>query len=254
MMTMSALALRAEQAGLNATAPPQQAMIDGWLIRLSPGRAKRSRCVNALAAGSLPLDALLARCQQSFAAAGLPLILRLTPFSRPDDLDAQLAARGWFSFDAADVMLLDQLPSPAACAQLQSYDAPGYARLIGELRGSSPAEIDAHAERLLASAVPYRGYALHDANQVLLACGQSAHEAGIVGLYDIFTPAAHRGRGHALSLCQALLQLAREEGAHEAYLQVGSDNEAAKRLYARLGFRFGYRYHYRSADSAALTG
>ena len=109
-----ALALRAENAGLDASAPPQQADIDGWLIRLSPGKAKRSRCINALRAGSLPLDDLLARCQQAYDAAGLPLAIRVTPWSQPADLDALLAARGWGSFDAADVMVLDRLePEPA---------------------------------------------------------------------------------------------------------------------------------------------
>ena len=38
---LSELALRAELAGLDASAPPQQTDIDGWLIRLSPGKAKR---------------------------------------------------------------------------------------------------------------------------------------------------------------------------------------------------------------------
>ena len=66
---LDALALRAEHAGLDASAPPQQADIDGWLIRLSPGKAKRSRCINALRAGTLPLDDLLARCQQAYDAA-----------------------------------------------------------------------------------------------------------------------------------------------------------------------------------------
>ena len=40
-----------EDAGLNASAPPQQLWRDGWLIRRSPGKAKRARCVNALAPG-----------------------------------------------------------------------------------------------------------------------------------------------------------------------------------------------------------
>src|ERR1043165_9243463 len=75
---LDALALRAEQAGLDASAPPQQADIDGWLIRLSPGKAKRSRCINALRAGTLPLDELLARCQHAYDAAGLPLAVRVT--------------------------------------------------------------------------------------------------------------------------------------------------------------------------------
>lgn len=246
------LAQRAEAAGLNASAPPQQANLDGWLLRLSPGKAKRSRCVNALAAGTLPLDDLLARCQRSFTAAGLPLIVRLTPFSQPADLDERLAAKGWFSFDAADVMVLEQLPEVGPeGATLQALDAPAYAHLVGGLRGSSAVEIAAHAERMLAAPVAYQGFVLRDAQGRLQACGQIAREGAIVGLYDIFTPPAQRGQGHATRLCQALLRQARADGADEAYLQVGSDNAVAQRVYARLGFRFAYRYHYRSADPRA---
>jgi len=248
---MDGLAQRAEDAGLNASAPPQQAAVDGWLIRLSPGKAKRSRCVNALAAGTLPLDDLLARCQHSFDAAGLPLIVRVTPFSQPADLDAQLAAKGWFSFDAADVMVLDRLPELPSAVGLTSLDVPAYADLVGQLRGSSAVAIAAHAERMQASPVPYQGFAMRDAEGALLACGQIAREGDIVGLYDIFTPPQQRGQGHAYRLCLALLGQARFDGASQAYLQVGSDNAVAQRVYARLGFRFAYRYHYRSADPRA---
>lgn len=248
-MLAADLAQRAEQAGLNASAPPQEKLIEGWLIRLSPGKAKRSRCINALAAGSLPLDELLARCQAAFAAANLPLYVRVTPYSQPADLDAQLAAKGWPASDAADVMVLAALPADAALPAgqvLQTLDAPAYAQLVGHLRGSSEAEISAHAERLAASPVAYRGFALRDGTE-LLACGQFAREGAIVGLFDIFTPPAQRGRGHALNLCRQLLQIAAADGAVEAYLQVGSDNFEAQRVYTRLGFSFAYRYHYRSA-------
>lgn len=248
---LQALAQRAEQAGLNASTPPQQQRIEGWLIRLSPGKAKRSRCVNALDEGHLPLDELLARCAGAFAAAGLPLCVRVTPFSRPADLDARLAAKGWSSFDPADVMVrprLDDLPAPglAPGLRVEAVDAPAYARVVGALRGSSAGEIEAHAQRLLESPVPYRGHCLRDADGTLLACGQFAREGGIVGLFDIFTPPEQRGHGHAHQLCLALLAAARAEGATEAYLQVGSDNEVAQRVYRRLGFAFAYRYHYRS--------
>ncbi|CAN5183255.1 GNAT family N-acetyltransferase [soil metagenome] len=249
---MSPLALRAELAGLNASAPPQQAHIEGWLLRLSPGRAKRSRCVNALEAGTLPLDELLARCKSSFDAAGLPLIIRVTPFSRPSDIDEQLEAKGYFSFDAADVMVLESLPVVSrGTPRLQPLDAAAYAELVGAMRNSSAIEIAAQAERVAASPVPYQGFALVDTKGTLLACGQLARESTIAGLYDVFTPAELRGQGHAYRLCAALLQQAASDGATEAYLQVGSDNDFAKRLYARLGFRFAYRYHYRSNDPRA---
>lgn len=245
------LARRAEEAGLNASAPPQQANLDGWLIRLSPGKAKRSRCINALAEGQLPLEQMLARCQQAFAAAELPLIVRITPFSQPSDLDARLAALGWPAFDAADVMVLERLDALSDAAlphglSFEPQEAERYAQTVGQLRGSSAREIAAHAERLQQSPVPYRGFVLRDAAGALLACGQFAREGDVVGLYDIFTPPEQRGQGHAQRLCQQLLLTARAEGAQQAYLQVGSDNAVAQRLYARLGFGFAYRYHYRS--------
>ena len=240
------LALRAELAGLDASAPPQEANIDGWLIRLSPGKAKRSRCINALREGTLPLDDLLARCQQAYDAAGLPLAVRVTPWSQPADLDERLAAKGWNAFDAADVMVLSTLvPEPAPVA-LQTLDAMAYAAAVGALRGSSPTAIAAHAERIANAPVAYQGFALNDATGQLLACGQMVVADDLVGLYDIASAVPRQG--HADRLCRALLALAYQQGARQAYLQVGSDNEVAKRLYTRMGFVFAYRYHYRSPE------
>lgn len=248
--TLSSLALRAELAGLDASAPPQQADIDGWLIRLSPGKAKRSRCINALRQGTLPLDELLARCQRAYDAAGLPLAVRVTPWSQPADLDARLAAKGWGAFDAADVMVLATVTPDSAPAALQPLDAAAYAALVGGLRGSSDTAIAAHAERIATAPVTYQGFALNDAAGALLACGQMVADGDLVGLYDIASAAPRQGHGERL--CRALLALAHRQGARQAYLQVGSDNAVAQRLYARLGFVFVYRYHYRSPE-AVLT-
>lgn len=244
---MSPLALRAELAGLDASAPPQQADIDGWLIRLSPGKAKRSRCINALREGSLPLDELLARCQQAYDAAGLPLAIRVTPWSQPADLDDRLTAKGWGAFDAADVMLLDALVPDTSPVPLQALSAPAYAATVGALRGSTAGAIDAHAERIANAPVTYQGFALNDGTGQLLACGQMVVDGDLVGLYDIASAVPRQG--HADRLCRALLTLAHAQGARQAYLQVGSDNAIAQRLYTRMGFVFAYRYHYRSPEA-----
>lgn len=240
------LALRAELAGLDASAPPQQADVDGWLIRLSPGKAKRSRCINALRQGALPLDDLLARCQQAYDAAGLPLAVRVTPWSQPADLDARLAAKGWAAFDAADVMVLERLMPEPAPVKLQALDAAAYAAAVGGLRGSSETAAAAHAERIANAPVAYQGFALNDDGGQMLACGQMVVDGDIVGLYDIASALPRQGHGERL--CRALLALAHAQGARQAYLQVGSDNAVAQRLYMRMGFVFAYRYHYRSPE------
>jgi predicted GNAT family acetyltransferase len=45
-----------------------------------------------------------------------------------------------------------------------------------------------------------------------------------------------------------LLVEARKSGALQAYLQVDSDNSAARTAYFRLGFTDGYSYHYLARD------
>lgn len=251
---LAELGRQAEAAGLNATSPPQESRIEGWLIRLSPGQAKRARCINALEVGTLPVEDLLARSARSFHAAGLPLVVRITPFTQPPTLDALLAAKGWPAYDAAEVMVRPQLedvmgwPLPGGQV-LHAVEALEFARQMGALKGSSDVEIQAQAERQSRSLVPYQGFWLRR-NTIrgweLLACGQIATEGAWVGLYDIYTPEAFRGQGHARSLCLALLQQACKQGAQRAYLQVGEHNAAALALYRGLGFQSAYRYHFRS--------
>ena len=104
------LLARIEDASLNASAPPQQRWMDGWLMRYSPGKAKRARCINAVGAGRQPLADKLAWADRSYREAGLPLFVRVTPFTRPADLDPQLAALGYQKVDDTRVMVLPDLP------------------------------------------------------------------------------------------------------------------------------------------------
>lgn len=244
---------RIEDAGINASAPPQQRWLDGWLLRWSAGKAKRARCINAVAAGRLPLDDKLWLAAAVFRDAGLPLLLRITRFSLPAELDAQLAERGYTVLDDTRVMVCPALPDdePGALPQGTHWErlAPeAYAQAVGALRASPHEQRAAHAHRLLHAPVPYQGFAIvRDADGSVLACGQFAREAELVGLYDVFTHEAQRGRGLARLLCLRLLALAAQEGARVGYLQVEGDNHAARRIYTRLGFADAYAYHYRQA-------
>jgi ribosomal protein S18 acetylase RimI-like enzyme len=245
---------RIEDAGLNASAPPQQRWLDGWLVRFSPGKAKRARCVNAVAAGRLPMAERLAACEAVFAEAGLPLIVRITPFSLPAGLDAHLEGQGLRRFDDTRVMVLADLPgaepAEAPGIVISTIGLEAFARRVGGFRGSPLAQQQAHAERLLNSPVPFSAWELREEG-VPVACGQLALEGDLVGLYDVFTAPAARGRGLAGQLCRHLLAAASSQGARHAYLQVEGDNAAARAVYHRLGFVDGYAYHYRTRDPAA---
>ncbi|MBN8507151.1 MAG: GNAT family N-acetyltransferase [Burkholderiales bacterium] len=248
---------RLEDAGLNASAPPQQRWLDGWLLRYCPAKAQRARCVNALAEGVLPLDERLGRCRALYAAHSLPFVIRITPFTQPASLDARLAARGFAHHGDSLVMTLPRiatLPAPSlpARCRLQRVTTEAYAHIVGEFRGTGLPGRLAHAQRLAASPVPYTALLLRDDAGAVLAGAQAAQEGELVGLYDVFTREAYRNRGLAGLLCRQLLADAHATGAETAYLQVEAGNAAARAVYRRLGFVDAYRYHYRS-DSEAPT-
>jgi ribosomal protein S18 acetylase RimI-like enzyme len=255
-----ALLSRVEDAGLNASAPPQQRWLDGWLLRFSPGKAQRARCINAVASGRLPLPQRLQLALSVYAEAGLPALVRITPFTQPAGLDAWLAGLGWTRHDDTRVMVCTRLPaaepSPLpAGTRWERLDAAAFARATGQLRGTPPSQIQAHAQRLSASPVACQGYAVRHADDgSVLACGQFAREAGLVGLYDIHTHPQSRQQGLARNICERLLTLSGQEGASIAYLQVDAGNEGARRLYGRLGFLDAYAYHYRRPPASGQGG
>lgn len=252
------LLARIEDASLNASAPTQQRWLDGWLVRTSPGKAKRARSINAVAAGRMSVSQKLALASEVYREANLPMLFRLTPFSQPPGLDRVLEEAGWWRDAGTHVLVhtegfrgLTPKPFPNGFV-LQRLDGAAFAAAVGALRGSPPAQQTAHAERLAASPVPYRGYVVRRGlSDEVLSCGQFAREGSLVGLYDVHTDNSARGLGLATALCERLLLEAAAEGAKTAYLQVASGNGAALSVYRRLGFNPGYDYHYRHAPAAA---
>jgi GNAT superfamily N-acetyltransferase len=247
---------RIEDASLNASAPPQQRWLDGWILRYAPGKARRARCVNAVANGRLPLADKLAYAQALFDAAGLPLVLRITRFTQPVQLDDQLAALGYRQEGLTHVLVKAGLSigEPAALPaglHWAAVDVASFAEAVGGLRGSPSEHRQSHATRMALSPVPVSGYAIRrDNDGEVVACGQFTQEGDLVGLYDVFTHDSLRGQGLARHLCERLLSIGASQGAKTAYLQVEATNTPARQVYARLGFQPGYTYHYRERPPA----
>jgi ribosomal protein S18 acetylase RimI-like enzyme len=247
---------RIEDASLNASAPPQQRWLDGWIVRYAPGKARRARCVNAVAAGRLPLPQKLQQVSELFAAADLPLVVRITRFTQPPQLDAELAALGYQQEGLTCVLAKpglrasqpEPLPSGLHWAEL---DLETFADAVGRLRGSPPAHRQSHATRMGQSPVPVKAFAIRrDGSLEVMACGQFTQEAEVVGLYDVFTHESLRGQGLASHLCERMLSISANSGADIGYLQVEASNHPARLVYARLGFQDGYKYHYREPAAA----
>jgi ribosomal protein S18 acetylase RimI-like enzyme len=253
---------RIEDAGINASAPREQLWVDGWLVRRSPGKAKRARCIQPVAPGRLGVDDKLSQCLPLYAAAGLQLYVRITPFAQPAGLDRHLAALGMARTDDSLVMTLPSLDAidtsesagrraETESARFETVGAAAFAEWVGAARGSSPAERAAHADRIAHAPVPHTAVVVRDDRGIAVSGGQVAVEGSLAGLYDIFTIDEARCRGHAERVCRHLLETARSLGASAGYLQVEAANDGAQDIYRRLGFRDAYSYHYRTPAAAS---
>jgi ribosomal protein S18 acetylase RimI-like enzyme len=251
---------RVEDAGLNASQPREQLLLDGWLLRFSPGKARRARSVNAVAAGTMPVAEKLALCRRWYARLRLPLLVRITPFSQPPRLDEALAGVGFVAFDDTRVMTcaIDGGAPPADGLRVCEVDPSGFAAAVGRLRDSPPEKIAAHRERLLH--FPLHGSTARlvavDAEGAPLAAGQVLVEDDLAGLYDIVVAENTRRRGYGRALSRRLLAAAAAMGARTAYLQVDAGNAPARRIYSSLGFVDRYAYWYRQpagADAAIVA-
>ncbi|CAG1008542.1 hypothetical protein BURK1_03543 [Burkholderiales bacterium] len=241
-------ARRVEEAGLNALQTQRQLFFDGWLLRVSPGKAKRARSVNAHFGSTLPLDGKIDHCERVYGERELPALFRITPFVRPDGLERALAQRGYAPFETTLVQaaVLDGATLPVhdrGDVTLVEPSIDAFVEAVAALRGSPPTQREAHRERLRHSPLDGRHVVAY-ADGEPVAVGKTAREGELVGVFDVVTAEAMRGRGIASMLVARLLARAWERGARVAYLQVEAGNAPAISVYRRFGFATIYTYHY----------
>lgn len=238
---------RVEEVGLNALQTQRQLFYDGWLLRVSPGKARRARSVNAHFGSSLPLAQKIAYCERLYREQHLPVLFRMTPFVQPPDLADALAQRGYVAFDTTLVQMatLDRPPdAPEPDDVSIASAAPGpFADAVALLQDATPAQRDAYFERMVATPQTVRALLAHcDGRPV--GVGTAMLEDGIAGIFSMATAPGMRKRGIASALVARLLAWAWERGAHHAYLQVDAANDPALAVYRRFGFATSYTYHY----------
>jgi hypothetical protein len=201
--------IRIEESGLNVLQTQRQLFYDGWLLRLSPGVAKRGRSVNPHFGSSLPLERKIAYCETVYARQALPVLFRMTPWSRPAELDAALGARGYEAFGETLVqaVALDRppaLPDHADTVVVETPDALAFVEAVGELRKSTPLQREAHRERLANSTLGKR-HAVVRAEGEVVCTAQIAVEDDLAGVFDVVTALHARRRGYATLACASLL-------------------------------------------------
>ena len=245
---MSELDLRrVEEASLNALQTQRQYFYDGWVLRVSPGKARRARSVNAHFGSTLPIAEKIAYCERLYGARELPVLFRMTPFVHPANLADALALRGYEAFDPTLVQVapLDRPPEEVACDGVDVV-TPGigaFADAVAALQDSTPEQRDAYHERMANTPQPTR-YLAAQCEGRLAGVGTVMLEDGLAGIFSMATAPDMRRKGIASALLARLLAWAWEHGASHAYLQVEAQNQPALAVYGKFGFATAYTYHY----------
>ncbi len=240
-------ARRLEELSLNASGAFQSLVYDGWLLGFRRGPTKRLRCVNPFYASTLPLPEKVEHCTRFYAAAGLPALFRLLPFSQPADLDAWLEREGWERFERTLVLRapLENLHMPSVpVADVTIMPVPEWQEPVAGLLKILPEHLAQSVERARAYPLPHAGAILCRDGEAV-ACGLVKFEADHAGLFAVNTAEAHRGLGYGRSIVTALLAEAQRRDARFAYLQVSADNAPALAVYDHFAFATVYDYWYR---------
>jgi GNAT superfamily N-acetyltransferase len=238
---------RVEEVALNALQTQRQLFYDGWLLRVSPGKARRARSVNAHFGSKLPLDLKIRYCERLYRERGLPVLFRMTPFVCPGELPEVLAARGYEAFDPTLVQVapLSRLPE-ADMADAFDVTTPPldvFADAVAALQDASREQRDAYYERMINT--PQRTRALiAQVDGRTLGVGTVMLEDDLAGIFSMATTPDMRGRGVARAILARLLLWAWQHGAAHAYLQVDAANAPALAVYRKFGFATSYTYHY----------
>ncbi|WP_053208105.1 GNAT family N-acetyltransferase [Jiangella muralis] len=86
-------------------------------------------------------------------------------------------------------------------------------------------------------------FGLRDASGALVACAAKRDQApGVWHLQAIATHPAHRGRGYGADVTAAVTRAGLVAGARAVTLGMYADNDVARRMYERLGFRVGQTF------------
>lgn len=224
---------------------PTQQNLDGWKLRYARGVSRRANsCAPFTSTGKKPLDARIAEMEAFYRANGLPPRVQVGTCARHDELNNALAARGYEIEAPVDIMIApagsDADAGPAHAIEITETAPPDWWSFY-----SASFSRDARAIIGMARETPV--FANHrDESGSTAAIGLGVLGGGWLGLFSMYTKPDLRGAGVGSAILAALRAHAVAERAHGLYLQVEVKNTAAKRLYARAGFRDAYSYYYRT--------
>lgn len=234
--------------------PVEREALGEWELRASAGFTRRANSALPLGDPGMPLDEALTRVRRWYGRRDLPAYIQTATGAEGTQelLCAELEARGWLREVTAEVRVGALAPladgpdgppgtDPAAAAHVRLDRACDEAWLRRYQRFEEPGP---HVLRVLGAGPSVWFASVAGDDGVPAAIGRCVVDGRWAGFMAVEVDPARRRRGLASAVMRALSQRALDEGASAAWLQVESDNEAARALYDGMGFATHHRYHH----------
>ncbi|GAB2856538.1 GNAT family N-acetyltransferase [Streptomyces deserti] len=234
--------------------PVESERLGEWELRAAGGFTRRANSVLPLGDPGVPLDEALTAVRRWYGRRGLPAYLQTATGAEGTQelLCAELEKRGWVREVTAELWVgalapvADRgEPDPVVLSRtadeawLARYQRKGVSEVALRVLGSGPS--------VWFATVPGPG--------APAAIGRCVVDGRWAGFAAVEVDPALRRRGLATAVMAALARQALDEGASAAWLQVETDNAAARELYAGMGFAAHHAYHhYRAPDGPEAPG
>jgi GNAT superfamily N-acetyltransferase len=220
----------------------------GWQLRLDRGYTKRANSLNATERSRRLSEAEMDSIEERFRALGLTPTVRLPSFAPVAETDALLTRRAYRHCDPSLVMTRELSDADDFGPEPELADsAEPWLQAFQHVSGKSDADQAIHLD-ILQRIVHPTAWGLHAVDDSPRCCGLGVLVDQQLGVFDIATRTDHQRQGLAERLCRGLLAWGQRRGARTAFLQVVAENDAAVRLYEKLGFQVAYSYWYRVLD------
>ncbi|TVZ82832.1 GNAT family N-acetyltransferase [Streptomyces sp. BK340] len=225
--------------------PVESESLGEWELRAAGGFTRRANSVLPLGDPGLPLDEALTAVRRWYAERGLPAYAQTATGAEGTQelLCAELERRGWVREVTAELWtgalapVADraegtgvELSREADEAWLSRYGRKGESEVALRVLNGGPS--------VWFATVPGA------AGERPAAIGRCVVDGRWAGFAAVEVDPARRQQGLATEVMAALARRALDEGASAAWLQVEDDNEAARALYAGLGFAPHHAYHH----------
>lgn len=230
--------------------PAETERLGDWRLGASGGFTRRANSVVPLGGPGLPLDEALERVRAWYGARGLPPYIQVSSGAEGTQelLGAELARRGWVAEVSVEVRIgalapLAEAVPDADAERVVLRPVCDESWLRGYHRFSAPGPEVLH---VLNTAPSVRFATVPGATETPAAIGRCVVDGRWAGFMAVEVDPAHRRQGLATAVMTALARDALTQGASAAWLQVETENEAARAMYDRLGFVTHHRYqHFR---------